>query len=178
MAIRIGPPPALARLRLHWHATQNYYLRQARTVRETATDTTRGVTLWWRNTSTKLSMRLRRHARAQARQQAQYAAFFTYYEDLVDLLCWAAKDGVHTERDARYAELRRWMQLNYHRIRPHLRAHLDTWEGPFDPFEELFAPECIDEIINDPACIQFMMQTRMALDAYSATLENAPTRPR
>jgi hypothetical protein len=173
MAIRIGPPPTLARLRMQWHATCNYYHRQSHAFQVTAAGAASQARGYWRTWSARVGARVSWRARARARQRALYAAFVERYEELVDLLCWAAKDGVHTERDARYAALREWMQLNYHKLRPQLRAHLDAWEGPFDPFEELFAPECIDAVINDIAGITYVMQTRVALEAYSAQLDAA-----
>jgi len=173
MAIRIGPPPAYARLRLHWHAACNYYDRHSHALREVTARTTDSALDWWRLLSVRVSSRVSCRARAQARQRALYACFVERYEELVDLLCWAAKDGVHTDRDRRYTDLRQWMQLNYHKLRPKLRAHLSAWEGPFDPFEELFAPECVEEVINDGAGITYVVQTRAALEAYSAELEAA-----
>jgi hypothetical protein len=170
MAIRIGPPPALARLRLQWHAAYNYYCRQARAFRTVTGRTTEGAVAWFRQASFRVNTRVSWRARTQARHQALYACFIERYEELIDLLCWAAKDGVHTERDARYAALRQWMQLNYHKLRPRLRAHLEAWEGPFDPFEELFAPECVDDVINGSDSITYVIQTRAALEAYSAEL--------
>jgi hypothetical protein len=176
MAIRIGPPPTLARLRLHWHSTCNYYYQQTRAFQIFTTHAATALLDQCRRISVRLVAHARWRARAQARHRALLVGFVERYDDLVDLLCWAAKDGVHTDRDARYAELRRWMQLNYHRLRPQLRVHLDAWEGPFDPFEELFAPERVDEVINDISGITYMMQTRAALDAYSAELNAAMPR--
>ncbi len=165
MAIRIGPPPALARLRLYWHTMHSQYMRNTRVFREATTTTYERTLQRWRQASEEVAARLNPRIRAQVRRKAALASFIERYEELVDLLCWAAKDGVHTDRDMRYTALRDWMQRNYHKVRPLLRPHLSEWEGPFDPFEELFAPENIDAIINDISGIQYVMQTREALDA-------------
>jgi hypothetical protein len=60
------------------------------------------------------------------------------------------------------------MQRNYPRVRPVLRPYLGPWDGSLDPFEEMFTPECVDDVINDFAGILYMNQTRNALEACSA----------
>ena len=116
------------------------------------------------------SLRERARQRQVARQQAQLAAFTDKYEDLVDLLCWAAKEGANEEQCAAYAELRLWMQSHYGPMRPKLRGFLNTPDDVFDPFECLFGPQNLDEVINDLSAIENVMMTRAALDAYSETL--------
>lgn len=166
MAIRIEPPPALARLRLSWHRTWNQYLRSWVDLRDRVARRQQSALDGMRIMSARAAAHLSPRFRAEARHNAEYHKFLKQYEELVDLLCWAAKDGVHTDRDLRYARLRDWMQRHYHRVRPYLRPYLGPWEGPLDPFEELFAPECVDAVINSMDGIRYVMQTRSALDAY------------
>ena len=106
--IRIELPPViLPRLRLHWHSAHLQFSRRSRALREYANRTAAVSAAWWRHASGKtvasLSLRHRMRVRTVVRLSTQLATFEERYEDLVDLLCWAAKDGVHTDRDARYA---------------------------------------------------------------------------
>jgi len=175
MAIRIGPPPVSARLRVRCYATHDFYLTYWRGIGRALARTAARVSRWSRTVTASLSSYATRHPPAMARRQAKYACFVDRYEELVEVLCWAAKDGDHTDRDAQYGRVRQWMQLNYHRFRPHLRAHLGTWAGPFDPFEELFAPECIDEVIHDGNAIANFICTRSAVEAYRAVIDTTQT---
>ncbi len=173
--IRIGlPPPLLPRLRLHWHATHTLFSRQARHLRESAARTAEVSREWWDHVREVWAARLSLRARAAARQRARLAEFETRYEELVDLLCWAAKDGVHTHRDERYRDCRSWMRVHYRALRPRLHAYWAEAEAPdaSDPFEALFHQENIDDIINAPESISHIMQTRTALDSYRAALED------
>jgi hypothetical protein len=116
--------------------------------------------------------RLSLRAYAVRRQRIRLNAFEAHYEDLVDLLCWAAKDGDHTDRDARYAELRIAMRRRYRDVRKRLRPYWDSPETETfpDPFESLFLPADVDEVINSVTGIEQISQTRTALDAYRADL--------
>ncbi|HZT44480.1 MAG TPA: hypothetical protein VFA07_20110 [Chthonomonadaceae bacterium] len=176
MAIRIDLPPVLLpRLRLHWHATHQQLSRYSRALQEYANRTAAVSRAGWRSVSERtvacLSVRHRLRVRAEVRLRKRVAAFEERYEDLVDLLCWAAKDGVHTDRDARYTALRAWMRANYRTVRRHLCAYWAEEATPaVDPFEALFAPENVDGIINAADGIEVIMRTRAALDAYHDAL--------
>lgn len=172
--IRIGlPPPMLSRLRLHWHATQTHYLSQSRALREYATRTTAVWQTRWESVCAWGVARLSLRAHALARRRAQLACFEEKYEDLVDLLCWAAKDGVHTDRDARYAELRSWMRVHYRKIRPNLRPYCVEIRLPAapDPFEALFSSENMDSILHASDGIEYILQTRSILEEYRGALD-------
>ena len=174
MAIRIGLPPVVfPRLRLRWHVTWSLVAHHTRALREAANRTAAVPQVWWQRASERWGAGSIRRARALAREHAQLACFEEQYEELIDMLCWAAKDGVHTDRDMRYAELRAWMCRNYRMIRPRLRPYWVEPEAPesYDPFEALFAPENVDEILNASTSIEDMMLTRAALDAYRTELE-------
>jgi hypothetical protein len=173
MAIRIElPPRILPRLRLRWHSAHAQFLRQSRALREYATRTTAVPRARWRRVSDTMLSRLSLRAYAARRQRIRLDAFEARYEDLVDLLCWAAKDGDHTDRDARYAELRLATRRRYRDVRKRLRPY---WDSPAagtspDPFEALFLPADVDGIINSITGIENIAQTRTALDAYRADL--------
>lgn len=167
--IRVGlPPTMLPRLRLHWHSVTALYARQTRALREYGTRTTGVTREWWRQLLLNSRNRLNLRARAAARQQAQFRLFEEKYEDLVDLLCWAAKEGVQSDRDARYAELRRWMLAHYRTVRPRLRPYFQETSTAecADPFEALFFPERLSEVIHAENGIEIVMRTRAALEAH------------
>lgn len=171
--IRIGlPPPVLPRLRVRWHGTQTWFSRYARSVRANASRAAEATGDWWRHVVASLSLRRSLRARAQARQRELLARFEEKYEDLIDLLCWAAQDGAHTDRDARYRELRAWMRAHYRRVAPKLRPF---WADPgrpnaADPFHALFASENVENVINAATGIEDLMRTRLALEAYQDSL--------
>lgn len=50
--------------------------------------------------------------------------FVEHYEQFTDLLCVAAKEGVSSRREARYASLRCWLLQNYPHVAPRLRPYL------------------------------------------------------
>ncbi|HLV79783.1 MAG TPA: hypothetical protein VKT32_05850 [Chthonomonadaceae bacterium] len=175
MAIRIDLPPVLLpRLRLHWHATHQQLSRYSRALQEYANRTAAVSRARWRSVTERvvafLSVRARLRTRAVARRRERITTFEERYEDLVDLLCWAAKDGVHTDRDARYRALRAWMRAHYRTVRPHLRAYWEEATQDADPFAALFQPENVDDILNAPDGITYMMRARTALDAYREEL--------
>ena len=175
MALRLGSPPGLARLRLQWHSARSQFLRHSRAWREEWATRRIETLSWWQRSGavwmTNWNLRERAHRRQLARQLVQLTSFTDKYEDLVDLLCWAAKEGVHADQAARYAELRMWMQSHYGLLRPRLRVLLNTPDNIYDPFECLFAPQDLAEVINDLSAIENVMHTRAILDAYRETLQ-------
>src|SRR5947209_1285055 len=105
MAIRIGlPPPMLPRVRSHWHSACVQAQRQTRLLRAWAASTGESVRAWWQNAASQKSLR----ARALQRQRGHLDAFEQRYEDLIGLLCGAARDGMTPQMAGRYTELRRW----------------------------------------------------------------------
>ncbi len=180
MAIRLGPPPGLARLRLQWHATRSQFLRQSRIWNDQALTWRGEARAWWQRVVLaklpRLSLRERALQRQRARQLTQLADFSVHYEDMVDLLCWAAKEGANVEQSRKYSEMRVWMQAHYGLMRPRLRSFLETPDDQFDPFECLFVPRNLEDVINDMSAIENVMLTRSALDAYRETLEQPQER--
>jgi hypothetical protein len=174
MAIRIELPSVLfPRLRVRWQTTRMQFARRSRAFFGYALRTVEAPRVWWQSTRRRLKSRWGLRTRDLAKRQAELARFEEKYEDLVDLLCWAAKDGVHTDRDARYTELRAWMCAHYRTIRPRLRSYWVEPHAPtsYDPFEALFASENVDAILNADTGIDDMLQTRAALDCYRGALE-------
>jgi hypothetical protein len=176
--IRIGlPPPLLPRLRLHWHNTHSLFSRQARLLRESATRTAEVSRDWWLQVRAGLSTRLSLRARALSRHRTRLACFEQKYEALVDLLCGAARDGMHGDQEARYRELRAWMQTHYRTLGPRLRPYWATLEETAsDPFEALFHQENVNDVIHAATGIEDIMRTRAALDAYRAVLDEGASK--
>ena len=178
MAIRLELPTVLfPRLRAGWEAARmqlEAYTENVNTLSRRARHAP-GSAL--RRASQRLATRWSLQQRAETRRMTELAAFEQKYEDLVDLLCWAAKDGVRPDHAARYAELRGWMCGNYRLVRSSLRPY---WTEPnvaesADPFESLFTSEDLDGVINAPTAIEDMMVTRAALDSYREALsEHCP----
>lgn len=169
MAIRLELPPALfPRLNQHWQAACSYFQRQSVSLRFLTLRAVKMPVVCWHGLSVRYSTRWSLRARSEVRRQHDFRAFEAQYEELVDLLCWAAKEGVEAERLARYAELRRWMCTHYRKVRSQLRPYwVETGvPEPLDPFEALFTAESIESFINAPDSITDLMQTRAALDAY------------
>jgi len=179
--IRIGlPQPIVLRLRLRTQIAVNRLERSARAARE-------GVLTFVRKELEVLRdipRFLIRRSAATVDPVAILPEFEARYQSLVDLLCWAAKEGVHDNRDARYAELRTWFLKNYESIRPALLRHLDTGPGdvapagsgapaPRDAFESLFLPDNVDALIHSETIISRIMRTRRALDAYREQVDSA-----
>lgn len=172
--IRIGlPPPMLPRVRLQWHAAHAQFLRQSRALREYASRTQAVTQARWERVVTLRRTRLSLSWRLAQRQRTRLHGFMEKYDDFVDLLCWAAKEGVQDWREARYIELRSWMRVHYRPLRRKLRAFCteDGVPTPEDPFAILFAPETITEAINSVTSIEILMQTRAALEAFQDSLD-------
>jgi hypothetical protein len=104
------------------------------------------------------------------------------FDELVDLLCWSAKEGDHDGRDEQYAELRAWFIGNYEPVRPLLLEYLTSEADDMiparpgqpaqrDAFESLFLPRDIDSIINSDTVICRIIRTRQAVDALHEALD-------
>ena len=169
MAIRLELPPALfPRLNEQWQAARSYFYRQSVGIRVVTLRKVRIPVVCWHGLTVRYTTRWSLRARSEARRRHDFQAFEAQYEELVDLLCWTAKEGVHPERDAQYRYLRQWMCANYRKVRSQLRPY---WlepgvPEPMDPFEALFAAENIEAFINAPDSISDLMLTRTALDSF------------
>ncbi len=147
MALRIGAPPVWVRLRMVWHSLRLRGYSVQRTVLEL-----------------REGMHIRAEARTRAMLQQHMSAFSEHYEELIDLLCSSAREGVFPDKENRYARLRRTMMHGYPAVRQALRIRLGDWCGPLDPFEELFMPDSLHAVINDAAVIENVVRTRSALE--------------
>ena len=111
-------------------------------------------------------------ARARQRQRARLTAFEKQYDDLIDLLCAAAHEGIQSERESAYTGSRAFMLAHYPRIARQVRSHWEfNGEGSVDPFEPLFIHESLEDAVNGETGIEDIMRSRSALEAYREELD-------
>ena len=126
--------------------------------------------LWKRLASAKDHVEPR--ARPRQRQRANLTVFEQKYESLVDLLCASAHEGIHSERESAYKELRAWMLTHYPGIAPHISTHWRSTVGVSkDPFQTLFCYARLEDAINAATGIDDIMTSRNALEAYRNELD-------
>ncbi|MDW8320661.1 MAG: hypothetical protein RMM08_04800 [Armatimonadota bacterium] len=88
------------------------------------------------------------------RQREQFLAFYERYDQLVDVLCWAARDTVHDGCDEKYQQIRNWLVKNYAPVRramaPFIQQAIFERDVNLqeDPFEKLFAPAHVMQVIE------------------------------
>ena len=172
--IVLGPPPGLARLRLHWHNVRTNFERQTDTVRETIGGVSASALAWTQKVQARFIAAVSLRSRAASRQSLRLAKFEAAYEEMVDVVCWAAKEDADPRQDERFARSRVEMRLTYRPLRRELRPHWQCADAPelADPFEALFLPDDIDKVINAATGIESMMRTRAALDACRDALDS------
>ena len=172
--IVLGPPPGLARLRLHWHNARANFERQTDTVREYVNGVGETAQAWTRQIQARFIAAVSLRSRAASRQTLRLAKFEAAYEEMVDVVCWAAKEDADPRHDERFARARVEMRLTYRPLRRELRPHWQCADEPetADPFEALFLPDDIDIVINAATGIESMMRTRAALDACRDALNS------
>jgi len=172
--IVLGPPPGLARLRLHWHVARTNFERRTDVVREYMTGVSESAQTWTRQVQSRFIAAVSLRARAAARQTVRLTKFEAAYDEMVDVVCWAAKEESNPRQDERFARCRVAMRMAYRPLRREMRSYWLCAEEPeaADPFEALFLPDDIDIVINAATGIESMMRTRAALEAYRAELNS------
>ena len=175
--IRAGLPlPPALRMRLRMDAAAEGIAQKIRTVRRRFVSVARS-----RSEMDGQNDRVRSES-LEILEVRSMQEFVSRYDDLVDLLCWTAKEGPSDMRRARYSELRSWFVQNYEPVRPRVLRYLDTLpddrepvasgtEHPRDAFESLFLPHHIDSLIHSDAVIHRIMRTRCAVEAFREELE-------
>jgi hypothetical protein len=164
---------------LAWHDSGSNYEKGVPTTIATHVQTLdfgahlRGFTLPWTN---------REAAVRETTPAERMPEFERRFDELVDLLCWSAKEGDHEGRDEQYASLRAWFLDNYEPMRPYLLEYLTVepedlvpvrpgMPAPRDAFESLFLPRDIDSLIHSDTVIFRIIRTRQAVDALRDALD-------
>lgn len=112
------------------------------------------------------------------RQREQFLAFYDRYEQLVDVLCWAARDTVHDGCDERYQQVRSWLIEHYAPVRQALAPFIQQVNAEHygnrheDPFEKLFAPKQVMQVIeqDEGDLLDRIIITREIVARYDAHL--------
>jgi hypothetical protein len=175
--IRIGlSAPMVLRLRLRAQISANRTARRAEAVREGVLASLSSNLAVLRRLPIRATRRFREELSDSPAIGETVMQFEERYQDLVNLLCDAARHGVREEDNARFVELRDWLIENYDAHRPGLMSHLlvepddsipyEEGRRARDAFESLFLPKSVDAIINSENVILRIMRTRCALDAY------------
>ncbi len=161
--IRVGMPlPTFVRL----------YIRAqiaAQQARRTTSDVRLSVRLTGRNLLDRAAVVLLRGQRTphSCSSEVTVHEFVERYEDLIDLLCWSANEGVKDHHRVRYTRLREWFIDHYHALRPDLVRYLpEGWDrnALCDPFESLFIPVHLDAVVNSDTVIGHITATRAAVE--------------
>jgi hypothetical protein len=109
-----------------------------------------------------------RRPRTVEELQVELRDFYAHYEPLVEVLCDCAQYGPETPLEAKYADLRSWMQAHYPSVRgeiaPFMSSRGLTASGA-DDFEVLFLAPSLAEFLraDDGNMIMRIMATRQAL---------------
>lgn len=114
-----------------------------------------------------------REAAASARLLETLRSFEERYEDLVDVLCWAAREGWTERAEARYGDIRAAIQPEYRILRRVLRAHWRA-EDARDPFLTLFGPRTLTGVTDGAFGVEDMVRSRAALAGLREAFGEAP----
>lgn len=112
------------------------------------------------------------------RQREQFLTFYDRYEQLVDVLCWAARDTVHDGCDEKYQQVRKWFLQHYALVRramaPFIQQVLSQQGGNprEDPFARLFMPAHVMQVIeqDEGDLLSRIILTREIVTLYDAHL--------
>lgn len=167
------PPRQVPRDRLVWRSAGTVFAHQAIVLKASILRVVSTTRVLWKRLANGVKDLLSPRARARQRQRAQFNAFERHYEGLVDLLCAAAHEGIHPERERSYRRARSWMAVNYPSMARNVRCHLETEvpDGP-DPFEALYSYACLAEAVNVDTGIDDILRSRAALEAYRIELDS------
>lgn len=123
-------------------------------------------------------------AKPSARErQVELVAFYTKYEQLVELLCDGAQYGPNQRMESQYQEYRDWMLKSYPHMKQYVvayleldvddvRRHDDTFLIATDAFESLWACPTLSSQLDsdDGSTIGRIIRTREALNRYAEHL--------
>ena len=99
--------------------------------------------------------------------------FADKFDQLVDVLCVSAKEGVTEGRQKRYLALREWFEtqiISFADVLKFAQTEIETC-GCQETLQTLFQPERIEGVINSESVILRMMRTRALVDSCRAKAE-------
>ena len=175
MAIGLPLPTTHASgLRLSWRHARTVFARQAPILKASILRVVSVTHVLWNRLSNAAQNLLNLRARARQRQRALFIVFEQQYDNLVDLLCASAHEGIRPDREIAYARTRSWMLAHYPCIARHIRPHWQiAAKDAVDPFLALFTQSALDGVINEDDAIHDIMRSRMALEAYRVELDTS-----
>ncbi len=174
--IRAGlPMPAFHRLAFAVQAAAHRWTRSVERVR-------RGMNDWLTASMPHPLQTIRNHrVEAEIQRSARLLADVELqFDELVDLLCWTAKDGCNARADKRYADVRSWFLDRYQAFGPGFRHFLSHGSGvdtatrtsSSDVLESLFLPADVADNIHSATVIDRITSARAALEAFRAHVDD------
>lgn len=112
--------------------------------------------------------RIYRRARHKStpRIEIEIGVFRKRFEELIDLLCVSANEGIREDRATEYRQIRKWMRTHYPRVSARI---LRCWRidnpNAVDPFLALYQPLELSDVINSEAAIDNILRSHDALEA-------------
>ncbi len=106
----------------------------------------------------------------------RFARYEASLEALVDVLCWAAREGVETPAAAKYPRLRANLLSAHQEVRPDMvAAQLHHQVRDLDAFATIVSAESIEDVIYAEDAIDIIMNSRAAIYAYDCYLQASGT---
>ena len=99
--------------------------------------------------------------------------FADKFDQLVDVLCCSAKEGVTDARQFRYLELREWFAeriISFEEVLTFAKVEAESC-GCMETLQTLFQPESIEGVINSESVILRMMRTGALVNSCRAKAE-------
>jgi hypothetical protein len=165
--IRIGlPAPLYLKIRLRAELAANRYARRAERYRTIIHHAIFTPSIF-NNLCSRYTLR--------KKVQADMTVFEEKYQNLVDLLCGAARTGVREQDHVQYSELRNWFQNEYTSCyQPILKKYINeqnasTTADSGDPFESLYQHPNIEGAMYSTEMLHTIAQSR---DILQRAIEN------
>lgn len=173
--IRIGlPSPLFFKLRLRAQIASNHIARQSNELKRNCSERLHqcGTANSLKSSAFLNIFSSRKKLSNQMRILTELTA---NHQDLVDLLCNAAKAGLRKEDFPRYVRLREWFVRNYSsQCRPVINQSMakkgstNVLDNENDPFAMLFMHPTIIEAIHSFEVLEAIVQSRDILDVINS----------
>ncbi len=158
----------------HWRTIKSCFASQNREIRQYGIKSGTNVLMNWGRHANRIRERFTNRPDSVRQKRARMNEFESAYEELVDLLCLTAHEGVRKDSKSKYARMRAWMRQGYPKVQKTLYPFWQEADKVGDdPFERLFAPSDIEEVINCHACIENITRSRWAMEECIESLKTA-----